>query len=306
MSSVRQSLPPDADKWGVSLQLLMGAVVTGGVVVAGCYRWMQENVITDPDCVDAERCAVGIGVQACRKTVFRVLAAIQPFFFFVRTCFCSVSPRWRVHDKLLHATVEQALESLLLWWFVAVDIAAAAPVVVADVAFAGADIFSSCVPPLPMACLAPTSPSTRWPCFVDPFESSAADMKETTSLTLKESAAFLAGNSYLRDVAILVIAYGTSINIVEGGWVGGWVWCFRWLNCRREAAVKGGRDARQQNSPVPLVFSSSPFSFFWLAHNESRVDSCVRILSMLFGSGGFAFLVHIIVSSHRPPASPPA
>ena len=47
-------------------------------------------------------------------------------------------------------------------------------------------------------------------------ESSAADMKETTSLTLKESAAFLAGNSYLRDVAILVIAYGTSINIVEG------------------------------------------------------------------------------------------
>ena len=41
-------------------------------------------------------------------------------------------------------------------------------------------------------------------------------MKETTSLTLKESAAFLGGNDYLRDVAILVIAYGTSINIVEG------------------------------------------------------------------------------------------
>lgn len=45
-------------------------------------------------------------------------------------------------------------------------------------------------------------------------------MKETTSLTLKESAAFLGANDYLRDVAILVIAYGTSINIVEGGW-----WC---------------------------------------------------------------------------------
>ena len=45
-------------------------------------------------------------------------------------------------------------------------------------------------------------------------------MKETTSLTLKESAAFLGGNAYLRDVAILVVAYGTSINIVEGGWVG--------------------------------------------------------------------------------------
>ncbi|CAM9880086.1 unnamed protein product [Pylaiella littoralis] len=101
VSSVRQSLPPDVDKWEVSLQLLMGAVVVGGVVVAGCYRWMQENVITDPECVDA---------------------------------------------------------------------------------------------------------------------TSAADMKETTSLTLKESAAFLGGNSYLRDVAILVIAYGTSINIVEVTW----------------------------------------------------------------------------------------
>lgn len=41
-------------------------------------------------------------------------------------------------------------------------------------------------------------------------------MKTTTSLTLKESAAFLGSNDYLRDVAILVIAYGTSINIVEG------------------------------------------------------------------------------------------
>lgn len=63
VSSVRQSLPPDADKWGVSLQLLMGAVVAGGVVVAGCYRWMQENVITDPECVDAGRCVVGGYVQ---------------------------------------------------------------------------------------------------------------------------------------------------------------------------------------------------------------------------------------------------
>ena len=45
---------------------------------------------------------------------------------------------------------------------------------------------------------------------------SAATMKETTTLTLRESAAFLATNDYLRDVAILVVAYGTSINIVEG------------------------------------------------------------------------------------------
>lgn len=55
VSSVRQSLPEGVDKWGVSLQLLMGAVVVGGVVVAACYRWMQENVITDPECVDVER-----------------------------------------------------------------------------------------------------------------------------------------------------------------------------------------------------------------------------------------------------------
>lgn len=68
-------------------------------------------------------------------------------------------------------------------------------------------------PPIP---LAPPPPLSLM--GIHPFrsESSAADMKETTSLTLKESAAFLAGNSYLRDVAILVIAYGTSINIVEG------------------------------------------------------------------------------------------
>lgn len=55
VSSVRQSLPPDVDKWGVSLQLLMGAVVAGGAVTAACYHWMQQNVINDPDCVDADR-----------------------------------------------------------------------------------------------------------------------------------------------------------------------------------------------------------------------------------------------------------
>lgn len=41
-------------------------------------------------------------------------------------------------------------------------------------------------------------------------------MKEKTSLTLKDSAVFLANNDYLRDVAMLVIGYGTAINIVEG------------------------------------------------------------------------------------------
>lgn len=64
VSSVRQSLPPDVDKWGVSLQLLMGAVVAGGFMVTACYRWMQDNVITDTDCVDVDRYA------QCSKTVF--------------------------------------------------------------------------------------------------------------------------------------------------------------------------------------------------------------------------------------------
>lgn len=41
-------------------------------------------------------------------------------------------------------------------------------------------------------------------------------MKTKTSLTLKESAMFLANNAYLRDVAMLIVSYGTSINIVEG------------------------------------------------------------------------------------------
>lgn len=49
VSQVRQSLPSDVDKWGVSLQVLMGAVVAEGVVVAACYGWMQENVVTDQE-----------------------------------------------------------------------------------------------------------------------------------------------------------------------------------------------------------------------------------------------------------------
>lgn len=67
-------------------------------------------------------------------------------------------------------------------------------------------------------------------------------MKETTSLTLKESAGFLGNNDYLRDVAVLVIAYGTSINIVEGeifrprGIGGGWRFVGR---CWRAAARDG-------------------------------------------------------------------
>lgn len=63
----------------------------------------------------------------------------------------------------------------------------------------------------------------RFVCYfslVDP-PSRVAGMKKKTSLTIRESAVFLANNSYLRDVAMLVIGYGTAINIVEGKWFAG-------------------------------------------------------------------------------------
>lgn len=115
-----------------------------------------------------------------------------------------------------------------------------------------------------------------------PSENSASDMKETTSLTLKESAAFLAGNDYLRDVAILVIAYGTSINIVEGGWVGGWVGgYFRWLVRPTTALVSCSHVLRRSSlnsvgaeSACGFLFTSTPPSLFWEGLPWSYVGSC--------------------------------
>lgn len=37
--------------------------------------------------------------------------------------------------------------------------------------------------------------------------------KKTTSMTLGESAQYLASSKYIRDLAMLVIAYGMSINV---------------------------------------------------------------------------------------------
>jgi AAA family ATP:ADP antiporter len=37
-------------------------------------------------------------------------------------------------------------------------------------------------------------------------------------MTIKESAQFLANSAYIRNLALLVIAYGMSINIVEVSW----------------------------------------------------------------------------------------
>jgi ATP:ADP antiporter, AAA family len=39
-------LPDHVDKWGVSLKLLMSAVVALGLVVVGAFSHMQKNVRT--------------------------------------------------------------------------------------------------------------------------------------------------------------------------------------------------------------------------------------------------------------------
>lgn len=55
VSSIRKQLPDGVDKWGVSLKLLMGAVVSLGAVMVGAYTHMQRNVLTDPECYSAEK-----------------------------------------------------------------------------------------------------------------------------------------------------------------------------------------------------------------------------------------------------------
>jgi len=55
VSSIRKGLPDGVDKWGVSLKLLMGAVVALGTVMVGAYSHMQRNVLTDPECYSAEK-----------------------------------------------------------------------------------------------------------------------------------------------------------------------------------------------------------------------------------------------------------
>ena len=44
VSSVRANLPDHVDKWGVSLKLLMSAVVALGTAVVGSYTYMQKKV----------------------------------------------------------------------------------------------------------------------------------------------------------------------------------------------------------------------------------------------------------------------
>ncbi len=48
VSNIRERVPAGTDAWGVSLNLLMGAVVLAGIVVLLTYRWINQNVLTDP------------------------------------------------------------------------------------------------------------------------------------------------------------------------------------------------------------------------------------------------------------------
>jgi len=43
-----KTLPKDIDSFGVNLKLLMGAVLVSGLVTILTYRWMNRNVLTDP------------------------------------------------------------------------------------------------------------------------------------------------------------------------------------------------------------------------------------------------------------------
>lgn len=58
VSAMRGRLPPGIDAWGVSLKYLMGAVVASGGALIGLFKYMQDNVLTDPACVDQEKQAL--------------------------------------------------------------------------------------------------------------------------------------------------------------------------------------------------------------------------------------------------------
>ena len=53
---------------------------------------------------------------------------------------------------------------------------------------------------------------------MSPTRQAARKKKSKTSMTLKESFNFLRKSTYIRDMALLVIGYGMSINIVEVTW----------------------------------------------------------------------------------------
>ena len=44
-----KSLPKEIDSFGVNLKLLMGSVIVSGIIAILTYRWMNKNVLTDPN-----------------------------------------------------------------------------------------------------------------------------------------------------------------------------------------------------------------------------------------------------------------
>lgn len=53
VSAMRSALPPGVDAWGYSLKVLMAGVVAGACTLLATFRYMQRNVVTDPECVPA-------------------------------------------------------------------------------------------------------------------------------------------------------------------------------------------------------------------------------------------------------------
>ncbi|GMH81368.1 hypothetical protein TrVE_jg5151 [Triparma verrucosa] len=51
VSKLRGLAGPGVDAWGMSLKLLMGAVVASGGVMLGTYKYMQDKVLTDPNVI---------------------------------------------------------------------------------------------------------------------------------------------------------------------------------------------------------------------------------------------------------------
>ncbi|CAM9848695.1 unnamed protein product [Chrysoparadoxa australica] len=54
VSQLRAQMGAGVDKWGVSLQLLTGAVVTFGMVIVALYTHLVKNVMSDPELVGKE------------------------------------------------------------------------------------------------------------------------------------------------------------------------------------------------------------------------------------------------------------
>lgn len=52
-SDIRQHLPAEVDAWGVSLNYLTGALLVSGILAMAIYRWMYQNVLSDPKYYDA-------------------------------------------------------------------------------------------------------------------------------------------------------------------------------------------------------------------------------------------------------------